>query len=832
MQTMDHKRSRFSRREWEQSGGKEPRGFWLETLWGDVRYGLRTLRKNPGFAIVAILTLALGIGVTSAVFSFVDRNLFRSLPYPHDDRLVSFGLLAPIERNEFLLGRSYVDWRGMPGPFESMTSVIPGVADCDVTQENPVRLACARVEQTFLPTLGVQPIVGRNFSLDEDRPGAPNVALISYGLWKSRFGGDPGVAGKTISLDGHSTAIVGVLPANFEMPTLLPADILLPEALDEATQRKSDPGAVLRGFARLKPGLSVAQAAAAMQPLFEEALQQVPPEFRKEVHLSVRTLRDRQEQESRLASWILLGAVLAVLLVACTNVASLLLARATSHERELAVRAALGASRGRLIRQTITESLLLGILGGAAGCWVAYLLLHVFVSIAPAEIPHLQQAALDLRVILFTFGVSLLSGILFGIAPALRMPAPEYLSGKGSRATQHGRMRQTLVACQIAVSLVLLTSAGLLLRSFWNLNDVPLGFQAESVITERISLGTYRYPDAPQQIVFFDQLLGRLRKLPGVSALGLSDSLPPSGQMRATTYAGMEVAGQPRFAEGTGGMVGWRAVTPGYFSALGIPIVRGRAFQEDDLNPSQHSIILNDSLARALFPNEDPLGKSVRFGLTGPWRTVAGIALDVKNDGLDAPADREFYIPWKDETPQNLESAYVILRSPLDPKTIEKWMRSETASLDPALAIEFESMNQRVSALTAGPRFNAVLLSLFAVMAVLLAAIGIYGVVGFLVAQQTREIGVRMALGATPRAILKMVLAKVGRWTLAGALVGLFGSWFGTRLLRSLLFEVPARDPLSIGVALVLLLVTVFWAAWIPARRAMRVDPMISLRYE
>lgn len=811
---------------------EQRRGFWLETLGGDVRYGLRMLRKNPAFAMIAILTLAAGIGVTSAVFSFVDRNLFRSLPYPHDERLVSFGLLAPIERNEFLLGRSYVDWRKAPGPFESMTSMIPGVVDCDLTEQNPVRLSCAQVEQNFLSTLGVQPMVGRNFSPDEDRTGAPNVALISYGLWKSRFGGNPDVVTKKIPLDGQPTSIIGVLPANFEMPNLLSPDILVPQALDEAAQRKSDSGAVLRGFARLKPGIKVAQAAAAIQPWFEEALQQAPPQFRKEVHLSVRSLRDRQVQDLRLAFWVLLGAVLAVLLVACTNVASLLLARATSRERELAVRAALGASRSRLIRQALTESLVLGILGGAAGCWVAYLLMHLFVSIAPEGIPRLQQATLDVRVIVFTVGISLLCGIIFGLAPALRMPRPESLSGKEVRSASPSPLRQLLVASQIAISLVLLTGAGLLLRSLWNLQGVPIGIQAQNIVTEQISLGQSRYPNAPQQAEFFDRLLTRLRNFPGVTSLALSDSIPPSGAMHSTIYAGIEVAGRPRFAEGTGGMVAWRAITPGYFSALGIPILQGRAFDEDDRVPSQNSIILSNFLARQLFPNEDPLGKPMRFGLTGPWRTVVGVAADVKNAGLDAQPDPEFYIPWKNEPAQYLGSAYVILRTPLNPQTVEKWMHSETASLDPTLPAKIETMSQRVWKLAARPRFNAVLLSIFAAMGVLLAAIGIYGVVGFLVTRQTREIGIRVALGATPGAILKMVMANVARWTLAGALLGLLGSWFASQFLRSLLFQVPARDPWSIGIAGAALLVVAFLAAWIPARRALRVDPMIALRYE
>jgi len=811
---------------------EQRRGFWLESLYADVRYGLRILRKNPGFTAVAILTLALGIGATASVFSAVDRILFRSLPYPQADQLVSFGLTAPIERNEFMLGSNYVDWRRAPGPFQSMTSMIPGVADCDLTEQNPVRLACARVEQNFLPTFGVQPVVGRNFSPDEDRPNAPRVALISYGLWRSRFGGDPGVIAKTLSLDGNPATIVGVLPADFGMPTLLATDILLPEALDEALQRRSAPGAVLRTFARLKPGVTVAQSSAVLQPLFAQALLGAPPEFRNEVHLSVRSLRDRQMQDARLASWILFGAVLAVLLIACTNVANLLLARASARQRELAVRAALGATPARLLRQRLTESLLLGILGGAGGCLVAYAFLRVFVAIAPQGIPHLGQAGLDWRVVFFTFAISCLSGIIFGLAPALTPPSPEMLCGKETRSTARGLLRQTLVAAQIAISLTLLTGAGLLLRSLSNLQSAPLGLEAQNVLTETISLGAYRYPGPPQQIEFFDELLARLDRLPGATAIALSDTIPPSGAMRSTIYSAIEVTGRPRPTEGTGGMVSWRAVTPDYFSALGITMLRGREFTHEDQQPSQHSIILSDSLARRLFPSGDAIGKTMRFGLAGPWRTVVGIATNVKNNGIEEQADPEFYIPWKNEDNQNLHVAHVFLRTPLDPRAMADWLRTETAALDPALPVAIETMPQRVGKLSQRPRFNAALLALFAALGMLLAAVGIYGVAGFLVAQRTQEIGVRMALGATPQSILKMVLVSVARWVVAGAVTGLIVSWFASRLLQSLLFQVSARDPRPAALAVAVLLLVAFLSASIPASRAMRLDPMVALRYE
>src|SRR5467141_364018 len=807
---------------------------FFDALAQDLRFALRGLRKRPGFALIAIVTLALGIGSTTAVFSVVDRILFRSLPYPHDERLVSFGDKAPFEANEFVLGPDYVDWKKAQTPFESVTSFVPGGADCDLTEQNPVRLKCALVESTFLPTFGIRPLLGRNFTPEEDRPNAQRVALISYGLWRSRFAGDPNLPGRAISLDGRPTVVVGILPVQFEMPNLGHDDILLPSALDGSTDRGPEARQIiLRAFARLKPGISITQAAAAMEPLFQKSLDYVPPQFRHEVSFRVRPLRDLQIQDARVASWVLLGSVFAVLLVACTNVANLLLARATKRVRELAVRTALGAGRGRLVRQALTESLLLGLLGGLGGCWLAYFLLRLFVSIAPEGIPRLEQASIDVRVLLFTVAISLCSGILFGLAPAFRTPKPELLTGKENRATSRSLLRQSLVTAQIAISLILLAGAGLLLRSLWKLEAVSLGMDTQHVISAKIDLAEYRYPDATKQLAFFHQVEARLKQAPGIMRLAISDTLPPSGGMRATFLSSIEIPGHGKFSEGTGGMIGYRYVTPGYFPALGIPILHGRSFSEEDRSPAEKPVILGEALAKRLFSNgEDPLGKSFRFASQSTWRTVVGVAGDVKNNGLAAPADPEFYLPWRNETDGYFRSAHVIIQSAINPEAIAQWIRSEAADVDPTVPVVIEGMNTRVGRLTQRPRFNAVLLSLFAAMGVLLAAIGIYGVVGFLVEQQTREIGVRMALGATPQSILTMILSNIAHWTIGGAALGLLGGWLCARLLESLLFQVHAHDPLLLGLALLILLGVAFFAAWIPARRAMRVDPIIALRYE
>jgi putative ABC transport system permease protein len=802
-----------------------------EILAQDARYAVRALRRTPGFALAAILAMALGTGAGTAVFSVVDRILFRSLPYPDDARLVSLGMTAPIAPEEFLLGYDYLEWRAAT-PFESM-GAWSGVGDCDLSDANPVRLRCGYVDGRLLPTLGTRPVLGHNFTREEDRPQAPRVALISYGLWRSRFAGDPGVVGKPLTLDGQPVTIAGVLPPQFELPTMAAVDLLLPQALDEPAQLSRRSAALLYVVGRLKPGATLGQARAALEPLFARSMRDVPANFRKDVGLRLRPLRDRQIHDARLASWILLAAVLAVLLIACANVANLLLARSAGRRRELAVRAALGAGRMRLVRQALTESLLLAAAGGVAGCALAALLLRAFVAIAPEGIPRLQQAAVDMRVLLFSLAVSLAAGLLFGLAPALESPRAEILAGWRTLGARSHLFRQALVAAQIAISVVLLAGAGLLLRSLWNLENQPLGMRLDGVLTATVTLGQKTYADPARRLAFFEEWEARLRQTPGLTQAALTDYLPPAADVAIEMiYNLIEVEGRPQDTNGTGGTVVWRTVTPGYFAALGIPVMRGRAFGEEDRGADRNPVMLNEALARRMFPGEDPVGKRIRPGRRGPWLSVIGVAANVKNSGLVDDAGPEYYLIRKHAADNVGRTATAVVRTSADAGGMARWLRAEVAALDPTIPVAIESMERRVGKLAEGPRFNAVLLALFAGMGLLLATIGLYGVVSFLVAQRTQEIGVRMALGATPPAIAGMVLRHAARSTAAGAVLGWVGSWFALRLLNTMLFQVPARDPWTVAAVLAILAAVAMLAAWMPSRRAARVNPVEALRQE
>jgi len=815
----------------------------MNRLFQDARYALRQLRKNPGFTAVAVLTLALGIGATTSMFSLVDRILFRSLPYPHDNELVSVGVIAPIIDGEFLFASNYLEWREHQTPFIHFTSST-GVNDCDLTDEHPVRVACAAVASTFLPTFGIQPVLGRNFTAEEDRPGAPKVALLTYGLWQDRFGGDGNVVGRMVSLDGQPTQILGVLPRNFEFPTLAHTALLVPEALDESIVQRNAMGPVVRVFGRMKPGTSVEQARAQLDPLFRSFVESAPPPFRKVLQLEVRPIRDLQIHDSRRAAWLLLVSALAVLLIACANAANLVLARNAGRRHELAVRSAIGAGRARLVQQRLTESILLALLGGATGTALAYAVVHAFAALAPVGIPRLSQATVDVRVLLFSIAVSLVSGIVFGTVPSLERASIQMLVVKATPDARRSRLRQLLMVTQVWMAIVLLASALLFVRSLLTLQAESLGMNTANIVTAQITLGQSKYPGPPERLAFYEELERKLKDIPGVSGVALSDSIPPSTTARTVPFVAVQAEGHAPLApdQGIGGVVGWRSVTPDYFSVLNIQLLRGRAFEEADRKPGASAVILNQELAQRLFPGEDPLGQAVRLpqaeGAAAAAFTVIGVAFNAQNQGLGGRVGPEYYLVrrHRDDDPifryPDSQHISILLRSAVGAETVTQELRSTVATLDPTLPVDVGALRETIAQLAERPRFSAALLSLFAVIGLALTAVGIYGVVSLLVNQRTQEIGIRMALGATQRNVIGMMVWQAAVWIGIGAAAGILGSLVAARWIGSLLFGIRANDPATLAEAAALLLVVALFGAWIPARRAAKVDPMVALRYE
>jgi putative ABC transport system permease protein len=821
----------------EESHQQRP-SFYIETVVQDIRYALRGFARNPAVTLTILVTLMLGIGSTTAVFSIVDRILFRSLPYGNADRLVSVGMVHSLA-DEFMLGYFYYDWERTQKPFEALTSERAMTAECDLTEKNPAQLRCTSVEGNFLPTLEISPVLGRNFLPQEELPNGPKVALISYGLWLSHYNLDRGILNKPIDIDGDPVQVVGVLPKNFEMPRLQPVDVLFPLTADEAADKKSNSGlgGPRRAFARLKPGVSVQQAEVELQPLFQNALKIVPADIRYDFHLKVRSLRDRQMQDARTTAWVLLGAVLAVLLIACANVASLLMARGAARQRELAVRSALGASRGRLVRQALTEALLLSIAGALAGCALAEGLLRFFIAIAPATIPYLDQTRLDLRIVSATVVLSIICGALFGLAPAMQKPGEGMLSGRSFTAISHAVVRQWLVVVQIAASMVLLVMAILLLRSFHNLEDQKLGMRTDNTLTASVTLGEHTYPTVASRLAFFQQLTTRLKFGPGISVVSVSDSIPPGGGGFGGRLDEIVVAGRP--APRISGVVASRLVSPEYFRALDISIIQGAGFREEDMTASHRTIVLSKRLAGLFFPNTNPIGQQMRFGKydpSEPWSTIVGVAADVKNGGLTKQEVPEYY-----QLRRNLaddwdvggtfgKTSVVVVRSSLPPDQTSRWIRSQVAALDPTLPVDIATLRQRVAKLADQPRFQTTLVSFFAATGLVLAMIGLYGVIAYLVAQRTQEIGVRMALGADKGDILRLVMGRSLRLIVSGIAVGLVAALAATRLLSSLLYSIGPHDPVTFGLVTLLLVLVAIVAALIPARSATSVNPIVALR--
>jgi putative ABC transport system permease protein len=806
---------------------------FLESILQDLSHALRQLLGNPAFAVTVLFILMLGIGASTAVFTVVDGVLFRPVPYANSARLVAYGLKAPIEAREFLFGFDYLDWRGKIPAFEAVTSMYPGDQPCDLTETNPARLACARVESTFLPLFGIQPLIGRNFTRDEDRPHAPPVALLSYNFWRTRYGGQPNILGLPISLDNVPARIIGVLPKDFVMPTLRPFDIILPQQLNAAAQVFPNNGTTLRTFARLRPGWTPAQAVAALHPMLERDIAGAPMAYRNEIHMGVRNLRDWQTGDRRQASWVLLLAVLAVLLLACMNVASLLLARATTRQRELAMRQALGASRGRLARHAVTESILLSLCGGALGCALALFLLKVLSASSANSIPAFAAVHFSARIFVFAASLSVASGLLFGAVPALRQPTLEIFTGWRSTSPAKTSIRDALVTFQIAGSLIMLTAAGLMLRTLWKMESVPLGLDTEHLVTAQFTLGSTYNPARLR--AFSETLEQRLQRQPGITSVAFADSIPPGGPIRAMPFFVLRVAGHPPFQQGVGGMVPWRAVSSDYFQTFHVRLLQGRAFEASDAGTHPvPSIILSQSLARKLLPGENPIGQRLTLSDSGTY-TIVGVAADVRNSGLAGAPDPEFYVDrdeFSDFWVRGITGNHfaIAARSNLRPQFLESWLRDEIHALEPAVPVDVMTMQDRVRDFAVPQRFNAVLFSLFAAITLLLAVSGLYGLVRFLVARRTQEIGVRIALGASPARIAALVVRSALRFTITGATLGIAGALLISRWLDSMLYQTSSRDPLTLAIVAALLIACAVAAALAPSLTAARTNPMTALR--
>jgi len=810
--------------------------WWIGTVLQDLHYASRGFGRNPLFTITVLLTLALGIGATTGVFSVVDRILFRPLPYPDAGRIVSLGFVHSLERQEFVMGRFYVEWEKEQTFFSAMSAQSTGVHNCDLVENDPMQLSCISFQASFLPLLGISPVVGRNFLPEEDRPKGPPVAMISFGLWKGHYNSDPHILDRTINVNGDSARVVGVLPKDFQFPTLESADIITPFALDPAVQQTVNGGFGYpeRVFARLEPGVSVAQAYAQMLPLFNDDIKWFPPSAKSETHFSIRTLRDREMQEARPVAWVLFGFVVAVLLIACANVAGLMMARGAGRQREFAVRSAIGATRGRLIRQALTEALLLSLVGGLAGLAIAQALVMVFVHLAPTGIPFIGRAHLDLRIAAFAALVSCLCGVIFGLATALQKPGLAALNAKASTSRSHAFWRRSLVTAQIAISIILLSGAALLLRSFTKIEEQNLGMRTGGVLTVNVALPWWRYNTDQKVMDFYLRLESSLRRLPGTRAVGLTDSIPPGGWQSDFRFADVHVQGKPPIPPGSGGTGVGRSVTPDYFRALNIPIVRGRNFADADRTGNEREVIISRLMAARLFPGEDSIGKRLLPGAqirSGAPAIIVGVADNVKNNGLTEQSDPEMYT-LRRSVPGDWSGNHlmVIVDSAMSAVAIEPWIRSEVSSIDRTIPVEMEPLNQTLNRLADRPRFETTLLGFFALTGLVLAVVGLYGLIAYMTTQRTHEIGLRMALGATRSHILSTIATDGLRMVLVGLAVGLGAALAVSHMLKTLLFQVSIYDPFTYIAVPLLLSFAALVAILIPARAGTRVEPAVTLR--
>ncbi|MGI8995218.1 MAG: ABC transporter permease [Pyrinomonadaceae bacterium] len=808
----------------------------MKTIWQDLRFAVRMLGKRPGFTVAAIIALALGIGANTAIFSVVNSVLLRPLGYKEPERLVTIShsypkldLVAPVS------APGYVDYRNQTSVFEETAA--SSNANYNLTDgSDPERVQGRIVTANFFPLLGIAPTLGRTFLAEEDKPGASRVVVLSYGLWQRRFGGDPQIVNRTIRLNNESYTVVGVMPAEFRFgrDELWTPIAFTPEQL--ANDRRGNE--YLGAMARLKPGVTIEQAQTEIDFIARRIAEANPDAYPADSGWGVKlkSLNEEIVGDVRPALFVLLGAVGFLLLIACSNVANLMLARAAARGREIAIRTALGASRLRLVRQLLTESLLLAFVGGVAGLLLAVWGVELLVALEPADVPRAREIGIDARVLLFTIGLSLLTGILFGLLPALQASKPG-LTGtlkEGGRGSAVGggirSARSLLVITQIAVALVLLVGAGLMVRSFSRLLDVNPGFRTENVLTMQVALPATKYREPQQRRAFFQELVERIKALPGTESVGAVSHLPLGGGVTSFTFG---IEGRPAPPGVMNPHTDGRVATPDYLPTMQIPLLRGRHFTERDNADARQVAIIDETLARVYFPGEDPVGKRVTFEGTDEnpiWREIVGVVGAIRHRGLDAELKAQLYYPHAQSTAAGLS---VVVRAANDPASLTSAVRGAVRAVDkdqPVYGVR--TMDEVLNNSVAQKRFSMFLLAIFASVALVLAAVGIYGVMAYTVSARTNEMGIRIALGARSIDILRLVVGQGMILALAGVGVGLVAALVVTRVMSSLLYGISATDPLTFAAIALLLTGVALLACYVPARRATKVDPMVALRYE
>ncbi|HEY4949391.1 MAG TPA: ABC transporter permease [Candidatus Acidoferrales bacterium] len=827
---------------------REARGVgFIETLLQDIRFASRILRKSPGFTTLAVLTLAVGIGASAAVFSLVNAILLRPLPYPNSGRIVLPELVAPAGVN---LGSEYMPWGQLQfraltrdaHPFQAVSAFQNDSFNLTGAGE-PASLDGFRASQEFFPSLGIVPALGRAFTAEEDQPGHEYEVILSDRLWRERFAADRNVLGRSVELNGSAYTVEGVMPAGFAFPRAedmpssfnFPAEPQLWVPLAIPAEPKPGPSE-LAVIGRLKPGVTVQQAQAAMDLITRHAEEQ-DHRWTGWFTMRVVPLKRQVVGDTRRPLQLMLGAVCIVLLIACSNVANLLLTRSLARRREFTVRTALGAGRARLIRQLLTESLLIAVAAGAMGILIANAGIYFVKTLGPSSIPRLREVTLDLPVLAFALGISLATGILFGLVPAIAAARENLVdslkegSQKSGGSRMSPRLRNALLVSQVALALVLVVSAGLLTRTFFQLLGADGGFNAERVLTFQLPLPSVKYAEQNRIVTLFGNVLERLRAIPGVQFAGIGETVPLGGEGESTV---IRMPDHPAASQKELPFANFTVISPGYFPAIGTPLLRGRDFQETDTSDSMPVAIVNATMEKKFWAREGALGKQVGPGSTRyPLVTIVGVVPDVKHTSLREETAPEMYVLYNQNPWPSMLDMRVALRTKADPAGMTESVREAVHAIDPDLPLaRVATLTTLVNDSMSQPRFSVFLLGAFGVLALLLASIGMYGVISYSVLQRTQEIGIRMALGAQRRSVFGMVLGQGARLAGLGIAIGLIAALGGTRLMASFLFGVRPTDPLTFAGVSLLLLGIALLACYLPARRAMRVDPMVALKYE